>query len=316
MKTIEMFAGIGGFRLASDRCGFRTAWANDFCPKACKVYRDVNGVGSIHEGDVKKILDDIPPHDLLTAGFPCQPFSSAGKKQGIKDPRGTLFSVVVDAIRRMQPRFFILENVKRLLSMEKGVHFATILASLAELKYHIEWRLLNAADFGLPQNRLRVFVVGARVDTSTGANLTSVKLATLADLSLKATRGVAINSPELWPEIASHGNKFPNWGLAFAGRFCGAELDSFSEAIPLVTLESMLQDNVAAGFDFTESTVERLKSSKHVKRFVSGVEILSNQGGGARMGYTVFGTKGLALPSLQRRVGTTNGIRSEINIGD
>jgi DNA (cytosine-5)-methyltransferase 1 len=297
MKTVELFAGIGGFRLAADRLKFDTVWANDCCPKACKVYRHRFGTDSIQEGDITKLLDKVPRHDLLTAGFPCQPFSSAGKKQGIKDPRGTLFSVVVDVLLKHQPAFFVLENVKRLLTMEQGVHFATILASLAELNYRIEWRLLNATDFGLPQNRQRVFIVGVRLGTNGHDGSDAVRLASPKDLSTRTVRAGLIHSAELWPEITSHGNKFPNWGLAVSGRFCGADLNSFSEGKPSGTLVSVLEDDVRPEFDFTESTVERLKVSTPVKRFVHGVEILSNQGGGARMGYTVFGISGLA-PTL------------------
>ncbi len=233
MKTVELFAGIGGFRLAADRLDFNTIWANDHCPKACRVYRDRFGADSIHQGDITKLLDNVPSHDLLTAGFPCQPFSSAGKKQGIKDPRGTLFNVVVEVLRKYQPATFVLENVKRLLTMEKGVHFATILASLAELNYRIEWRLLNAADFGLPQNRQRVFIVGARIGNNGHG---SVRLASADDLKNRTVRAGLLHSPDLWPEITSHGNKFPNWGLAVAGRFRGADLSTFSEAKPCGTL--------------------------------------------------------------------------------
>lgn len=294
MKTVELFAGIGGFRLAADRLEIETVWANDQCPKAHKVYVDRFGSDAVSNGDVTKALDGIPRHDLLTAGFPCQPFSSAGKKQGIADPRGTLFSVVVDVLRKHQPAFFVLENVKRLLTMERGVHFATILASLAELEYRIEWRLLNAADFGLPQNRQRVFIIGTRIE---GNGRSSVRLASANDLTTRTVRAGFLHSPALWPEIALHGSKFPNWGLAVAGRFYGADLSQFSGAKPCGILEDVLQKDVPPEFDFTESTVERLKDSTPVKRFVHGVEILSNQSGGARMGYTVFGTSGLA-PTL------------------
>ncbi len=297
MRTIELFAGIGGFRIAADYLKFDTIWANDHCPKACRVYRHNFGPDSILQGDIKGLIDEIPPHDLLTAGFPCQPFSSAGKKQGIKDPRGTMFSVVVSALRKHQPTFFILENVKRLLTMEKGVHFATILASLAELNYRIEWRLLNAANFGLPQNRQRVFIVGVRIGSNVDFRDDWIHLANSRDLSTCTVHAGLIHSPELWPEVAFHGNKFPNWGLAFAGRFCGADLSMFSDARPCRTLESVLQAETPPEFDFTESTIQRLKASTPVKCFVHGVEILSNQGGGARMGYTVFGTSGLA-PTL------------------
>jgi DNA (cytosine-5)-methyltransferase 1 len=204
---------------------------------------------------------------------------------------------VVDVVRRHRPAFFILENVKRLLSMERGVHFATILASLAELDYRIEWRLLNAADFGLPQNRQRVFVVGVRIGENRRGSDHAVRLANPKDFTGTTLRAGLLRSPESWPEITSHGDKWTNWGLARAGRYYGVDLGTFSEAKECGRLDSILQGDAAPEFDFTESTVERLTASKHVKRFVQGVEILSNQGGGARMGYTVFGTGGLA-PTL------------------
>ena len=296
-----MFAGIGGFRLAADRVGFDTLWANDNCSKASRVYRGRFKGNSFRKGDIRELIDSIPPHQILTAGFPCQPFSSAGKKQGIKDPRGTLFSVVVDVLRAHRPDFFVLENVKRLLTMERGIHFATIVASLAELDYRIEWRLLNAMDFGLPQNRQRVFIIGVRRRKNhldgPGSHSDAIRLASLHDLSKSHADAGEIASPESWTEIGRHGRKFPNWGLAESGRFYAVDIDDFFDRQPPVLLRSVLQEEVAPEFDFTESTIERIKASKHVRRFVAGVEILSNQGGGARMGYTVFGIGGVA-PTL------------------
>jgi DNA (cytosine-5)-methyltransferase 1 len=137
--TVELFCGIGGFRIAADAVGLKTIWANDIEPKACQAYRDQFG-SPLKEGDIHDFLGEIPPHDVLSGGFPCQPFSSAGKKLGVRDPRGTLFQAIVQVIERHQPRFFVLENVKRLLSMEQGCHFATILTALAGIGYRIEWR--------------------------------------------------------------------------------------------------------------------------------------------------------------------------------
>lgn len=159
-NAVELFCGIGGFRLALNAKGLATIWANDNCPKAGKVYSDRFGINQLNQGDIRALWQEIPPHDLLTAGFPCQPFSSAGKKQGLRDTRGHLFEVIIDVLRQHRPQFFILENVKRILSMESGSHFATILSQLTRLNYRVEWRLLNATYFGLPQNRERVFLVG------------------------------------------------------------------------------------------------------------------------------------------------------------
>jgi len=305
MKAVELFAGIGGFRIASDRCGIKTVWANDICPSACTVYADKFGSNEVVEGDINELIDSIPKHDLLTGGFPCQPFSSAGKKQGIKDPRGTLFSSVVEVLERRKPKYFVLENVKRLLTMERGIHFATILAALSELNYRIEWRLLNSLDFGLAQNRERVAIVGVRERANTAnpfvskgafrsilSNAADFKLARRFDCRM-------VEDTASWTPIEEHGVKFPNWGIAWKGRFYACPLPEFSQRSDPVLLESVLQphDEVDPQFDFTESTIERLANSEPVNRFVAGVEILSNQGGGARMGYTVFGTSGVA-PTL------------------
>jgi DNA (cytosine-5)-methyltransferase 1 len=303
MDAVELFAGIGGFRVAADACAMRTTFANDINSLACKVYRDQFGGKELREGDIHALIDEIPQHDVLTAGFPCQPFSSAGKKRGIRDPRGTLFQVIVDVLKSRRPRWFVLENVKRLLTMERGLHFATILASLAELDYFIEWRLVNAMDLGLPQNRQRVFLVGVSKDADipfddSGTSLESSRLATSADLaSVPAREREDAASPRRWQQIEEHGSRFPNWGLAFEGRFFGRDLRTFSERNEPQALGDVLEDEVPDSFDFTETTRKWIGKNTVVNRFVQGVEILSNQSGGARMGYTIFGINGVA-PTL------------------
>ena len=291
--TVELFCGIGGFRIAADAVGLRTVWANDLDPKACRVYRNRFGE-PLAEGDINAFLGEIPPHDLLSGGFPCQPFSSAGKKLGTNDPRGTLFQSIVEVIRMRAPRHFVLENVKRLLSMEQGRHFATIIRALSSLGYRVEWRLLNAMHFGLAQNRQRVVITGHR-EPSEG--ISSV-LATDGDLESLSNRDLdAIHDGRQWLKLEEHGEKFPTWGMAWNGRFAGCNLPVFSDASRPVMLGEVLEANVSEQFDFTDSMGERLSMNSEVGRLVSGVEILSNQGGGARMGYTIFGTRGLS-PTL------------------
>jgi DNA (cytosine-5)-methyltransferase 1 len=294
MKTAELFAGIGGFRLAAEALGIQTVWANDKDPKACAVYRNRFGSDSIIEGDVLERLDEIPPHDILSAGFPCQPFSSAGKKQGIEDARGTLFQVIIDVLRKRQPRYFILENVKRLLEMENGWHFATILHFLSQLDYRIEWRLLNATHFGLAQNRKRVIIVGVRVDDDD----VPVRLTSETELSMLDPEDLSdLVSVGSWPELGRHGASFPNWGLCYDGRFFSADLPDFSDRCAPVILTDVLERHVDSKFDFTDITMQWLHKNTPVESFVDGVQILSNQAGGARMGYTIFGTAGVA-PTL------------------
>ena len=299
MKAVELFAGIGGFRIAADRLGFDSVWANDICPLACSVYRNRFGECELREGDIATLASGIPAHDVLTGGFPCQPFSSAGKKRGIQDPRGTLFEHIVETLTKHNPKYFVLENVKRLLTMDSGRHFATILASLAELDYAIEWRLLNAIHFGLAQNRQRVFIIGIR-QSAVGADVKSpsTRLAAPEEIGRQQRGKVALSaSIRDWLDIESHGAKFPDWGLARKGRFTGCDPLRFQSVAPSALLKSALETNTAPEFDFTESTLSRLEKSALVNRFIHGVEILSNQGGGARMGYTVFGINGVA-PTL------------------
>ena len=292
MITVELFAGIGGFRLAAEECGVRTVWANDINAKSCAVYQDRFAQDMLREGDIRELWPDIPAHDLLTAGFPCQPFSSAGKKKGLRDPRGHLFEAILHTLERHQPPFFILENVKRLLSMEKGAHFATILAALTELGYQVEWRLLNAKHFGLPQNRYRVFIFGTR-----SKNL-EIHLASKSDLKEVLQQNFYTLSDTLyWKPIKDQRQKFPEWGIAKQSKFFASDLAQFSSATAIRSLNTILQSDVPPKFDYTESTQQRIKESIFVNRFVDGVQILYNQAGGARMGYTVFGIEGIA-PTL------------------
>lgn len=115
----------------------------------------------LYEGDIRKVNpNDIPNHDLLTAGFPCQAFSIAGKRGGFDDTRGTLFFEIARICRAKKPRYILLENVKGLLSHEHGQTFQTILKVLSDIGYVLQWEVLNSKNFGVPQNRERVFIVG------------------------------------------------------------------------------------------------------------------------------------------------------------
>jgi len=128
--------------------------------------------------------------------------------------------------------------------------------------------------------------------------LLPIRLATAGDVSqLSKSKVDWLRSPEEWMEIESHGVQFPHWGLAKAGKFFSAKLSGFSENMPQSLLHSVLEKNVSDQFDFTDSTLERMNNSIEVNRFVDGVQILANQKGGARMGYTVFGIDGVA-PTL------------------
>lgn len=293
MKAVELFAGIGGFRIASDNIGIQTVWANDINKKAVAVYRSRYGENSIVLGDINGLVDSVPEHDILTGGFPCQPFSRAGKKMGIDDYRGTLFESIVKIIRARQPRYFFLENVNSLLFLDNGRHFRTILFALSELGYKIEWRVFNAVAFGLPQQRLRVIIAGCRnADPDESFLVTKSELAALPDESLAKIADVGN-----WQEIAKSRGKFPQWGMAAGSRFASYDFTPPQGIKSERKLRDILQHDVAPEFDFTENTLRRIEQSEFIDKFYNGVHILYNQGHGARMGYTIFGTDGVS-PTL------------------
>jgi len=159
-KKIDLFAGIGGTRLGFQLTGkTKAVFSSEIDKFAIKTYKA--NFGETPHGDITEIdAKDIPDHDILVAGFPCQAFSQAGKKLGFDDIRGTLFFDVARIIREKRPKAFLLENVKNIVSHDKGRTFSVIIDTLKELGYHVDPALLKAKDFGLPQNRERVYIVG------------------------------------------------------------------------------------------------------------------------------------------------------------
>lgn len=162
---IDLFAGIGGFRIAMENLHGQCVFSSEFETYAQKTYQ--TNFDEIPHGDITKIDEKlIPDHDILCGGFPCQAFSIAGKREGFNDIRGTLFFDVARIIKEKQPKAFFLENVKGLRSHDKGKTLKVILKTLREdLNYFVpEPQIKNAKDFGLPQNRERIFIVGFRKD--------------------------------------------------------------------------------------------------------------------------------------------------------
>jgi len=135
-------------------------YANEWDKYAAKIY-EKNFREKPDTRDITTVdVDEIPDHDLLTSGFPCQAFSIAGKRKGFEDTRGTLFFDIARILHHKKPGYFLLENVKGLLSHDNGTTFRTIIYTLYELGYDVQWQVLNSKDFGVPQNRERVFIVG------------------------------------------------------------------------------------------------------------------------------------------------------------
>jgi len=164
LKVVSLFAGIGGFDLAFEQVGFEVIWANEIDKFACQTYRANFPNHTLIERDIKEIdVKEIPPHDILTAGFPCQPFSHAGKQKGLEDERGNLFLEIIRVLEFHKPSWFLLENVKGLTNKTNKEVFSLILSSLENCGYKVQWKVLNAKDFGVPQNRERVFIIGNRL---------------------------------------------------------------------------------------------------------------------------------------------------------
>lgn len=160
LKAIDLFAGIGGIRLGFEKAGFEIVYSNEIDKYCCETYR--TNFGEIDERDIREVKsEEIPDFDVLLAGFPCQPFSMAGIKKGFEDPRGNLFFQIERILRDKRPAAFMLENVKFLKSHRRGATFTVIKDVLEnQLGYHIAYEVLNSKDFGLPQNRERIYIVG------------------------------------------------------------------------------------------------------------------------------------------------------------
>lgn len=155
---IDLFAGIGGMRLAFERAGGKCVFSSEWDKFAQLTYQ--SNFGDIPHGDITKIpTGDIPKHDVLVAGFPCQPFSHAGLKKGFGDTRGTLFFEIARIIEERKPSLVLLENVKGFKNHDGGRTFKVIQETLDGIGYNVFAKILNASDFGLPQNRERIFIV-------------------------------------------------------------------------------------------------------------------------------------------------------------
>lgn len=158
---IDLFAGIGGFRLAMQAVGGKCIFSSEFNEPAQKTY--FANYGDMPFGDItlEETKRYIPANfDVLCAGFPCQAFSIIGKQQGFADTRGTMFFEIQKILQTHRPKAIFMENVKQLVTHDKGKTFKVILGILADLGYHVKWKVLNALDFGVPQKRERVIIVG------------------------------------------------------------------------------------------------------------------------------------------------------------
>ncbi len=157
---IDLFAGTGAFSRAFENKGIKCCFANDFCKNSQKIF-DINHDINLTYGDLNDIKnEDIPKHEILCGGFPCQPFSIAGKQHGFEDERSNVFWKIINIIKHHNPEVVILENVKNLKSHDKGNTFKVIYEKISELGYHIKYQILNTSKItDVPQNRERIYIV-------------------------------------------------------------------------------------------------------------------------------------------------------------
>lgn len=217
---VSLFTGCGGFDLGFRQAGFKTIFANDLDPEACQTYR--YNIGEIVEGDLRKI--EIPKFkkrpDILSAGFPCQPFSNAGSRRGLEDDRGTLFQTAIDIVGKLKPRAVVFENVRGLLSFKKDdkLLIEEICSQLDGLGYDIVFSLIDASRHNVAQRRLRVVIVGIERSKTHGRFSFPVPI-DRNDLSLKHTildlQDNALNQNELMqlnPQAIHIGSMVPEGG--------------------------------------------------------------------------------------------------------
>ena len=157
-KIIDLFAGLGGFRIALESLGAECVYASEWDKSVSRVY--YNNFGDYPDGDITKIDETtVPDHDILCAGFPCQAFSISGKQKGFDDSRGTLFFDIARIVKEKKPSIVFMENVKNFASHNGGQTLAVVKATMEELGYTFFQKVLNATDYGIPQKRERIYMV-------------------------------------------------------------------------------------------------------------------------------------------------------------
>ena len=238
MKFIDLFAGLGGFHKALHDLGHECVYASELDPILRDVYKDNWEIKPA--GDIRKIvehdLDSIPPHDILCAGFPCQPFSKAGKQLGMKDTeRGTLFDEIVKILDRHKPKYFILENVPFIAKHDNEETWKYMAVKFQELGYKVDHQNYSPHEFGVPQHRLRIFIVGCRNGLDHfDFNTIDEQKSTLTDINefidnnpqdFKRLPKANQKALKLWQEFISaipNDTKipgFPIWGMEFGATY-------------------------------------------------------------------------------------------------
>jgi len=240
---IDLFAGLGGFHMALSQLGGKCVFASELKEDLRKLYK-VNYPGTPIFGDITKVdVKDIPPHDVICGGFPCQPFSQAGKRQGFEDEagRGNMFYFILDIVKFHRPKYILLENVQNLEGHDNGNTWKVIESSLRGLDYDVKKEILSPHQFGVPQHRNRIYIVGARNDigglksfsfpkpTNEVCDINSI--IDVNDTNVVKLRAVSRDHLSAWQEFIdqtiAHGDaipQFPIWAMEFGATYDYKEL--------------------------------------------------------------------------------------------
>jgi len=314
IRVVELFAGVGGFRLgldaaSSDKCKYETVWASQWEPStvkqhAAEVYAARFGKDGFSNENIETVIENtfesIPNHDLLVGGFPCQDYSVAStlkRSKGLMGKKGVLFWSIYSILRNKgadAPDYLFLENVDRLLKSpvkQRGRDFAVMLAALSDLGYAIEWRVINAADYGFAQRRRRIFIVGYKKGTKAYDSISKLKDArdwlmrdgTLADAFPVAQGQPPVNEinldgplEKITEDFSDHAPKispFENSGVMIDRKAHTSRLESQYDG-PRAKLQDILQkdDEIPEEFFIPESELpkwEYLKGAKKEERTTS-----------------------------------------------
>lgn len=298
IKVVELFAGVGGFRLGLEKSNFKVVWSNQWEPStkmqhASLVYEARFGSENHSNQDIETVLtSDIPDHDLLCGGFPCQDYSVATtlhNSKGLQGKKGVLWWSIHRILKekKKKPKYLFLENVDRLLkspASQRGRDFAVMLKSLDELGYAVEWRVINAADYGMPQRRRRVFFLGYHKSTAlykslkkTDASDWLTKLGTIVNaFPIKESNKLnRITLGEDLVDISDNFNlngkhsPFLNTGLLFDGKVYTMKTEAYYEGEQTVLGDILLNGEVKDEFFIDKKDIpkwEYLKGSKKEKR--------------------------------------------------
>ncbi|WP_299247720.1 DNA cytosine methyltransferase [uncultured Cytophaga sp.] len=254
MKFIDLFAGLGGFHKALHELGHECVFASELNPVLRETYKMNWGKDINIQGDIRKIvendIDSIPKHDILCAGFPCQPFSKAGKQMGREDERGTLFDEIIKILEHRTPTYFILENVRFIAKHNNEETWNAMKAEFDRLGYTVDHRDYSPHEFGIPQHRQRIFIVGSliglehfsfdKVDKSRKAVIELEKFLESNPTDAKKLSKANQDCIKLWQELIDSVPKevkipgFPIWGMEFGATY------PFEESFPHLLSEMEL----------------------------------------------------------------------------